>query len=84
MDNTNYCHQCSVGDGDKELRPYGPKGEWVCFKCAFGSQEAKATTEAMFEQQLAACGNSVLIGLDVGPVPATTEIIDAAMQERQS
>ncbi len=31
------CDLCGVV---AELRPYGPKGEWVCFDCGMKDQEA--------------------------------------------
>ena len=32
-----------------ELRPYGPKGEWVCFKCGMKNEEA---AKRVFEKRL--------------------------------
>lgn len=31
---------CEFCGEHKELRPYGPKGEYVCFKCAMKDEEA--------------------------------------------
>lgn len=36
-------------DTKSELRPYGPGGEMICFRCAFATPEAEARTEANFE-----------------------------------
>lgn len=33
------CELC--GTDGKELRPYGPKGEWICFEC--GMKDEKTT-----------------------------------------
>ena len=66
------CYDC--GTDEEELRPYGPKGEWVCFTCAFTTPEAKAATENQFSSQMSAAeladerGVSV-IGIEVGPIP---------------
>ena len=51
----------------KELRPYGEKGQWVCFDCAFSTPEREKQTKQMLGQQLNACGATVVIGLNVGP-----------------
>lgn len=42
-----YCERTDKG----ELRPYGPKGEWVCFPCAT-KPENVANTEAQFANHL--------------------------------
>jgi hypothetical protein len=60
------CHVCRE---EKDTRPYGPKGEPVCFACAFATPKAKAETEATFGQQLAACGDVVVAGGANGPYP---------------
>lgn len=31
---------CDLCGNVAELRPYGPKGEWVCFPCGMKDQEA--------------------------------------------
>lgn len=35
-------------DSKSELRPYGPGGEMICFRCAFATPEAEVRTEANF------------------------------------
>ena len=35
--------RCQLCGADDELRPYGPKGEWICFGCGMKN---KTTTEA--------------------------------------
>lgn len=67
-------NECYKGCGaTKDLRPYGPRGEWVCFQCAFATPEDKRSTEAAFRLQLDAAivaGNGVAIaGSEVGPYP---------------
>ena len=62
---TNTCFYCGRAH---ELRPYGPRGEWVCFGCAM-SPEHKAETEAAFRAQLEACGPVGVIGEETGPRP---------------
>jgi hypothetical protein len=61
------CYLCGK---PHDLRPYGPKGEMVCYTCAFSTPERKAQTEKSFSSQIAACGDSpVVIGESVGPYP---------------
>lgn len=62
------CHYCQkTGD----LRPYGPRGAFVCFRCAMSTPERKAETERNFGAQLDACGpNAVIDDTGVGPYPA--------------
>ena len=60
------CYACGKR---ADCRPYGPRGEQVCFDCAFATPEAKRTTDAAFRSQLEACGDAILIGLKCGPVP---------------
>lgn len=69
--------RCELCHTEAELRPYGARGEMICFQCAFATPEAKAATERAFEQQLEAAGPFVLIGEETGQRPATTK-------ERQS
>jgi hypothetical protein len=32
--------KCELCKAEKELRPYGPKGEWVCFDCGMKDEAA--------------------------------------------
>ena len=34
--------QCEFCQKKDELRPYGPKGEWLCFDCAMKDEKATA------------------------------------------
>ena len=62
------CHYC---DESSDLRPYGPRGAFVCFDCAMSTPERKAETENAFSQQLHASGDVALIdGTEIGPYPA--------------
>lgn len=36
---------CEMCNSFEECRPYGPQGEWVCFKC--GMKDEAATKRAM-------------------------------------
>lgn len=65
------CHYC--GTINAETRPYGPRGEAVCFRCAFETPERKQQTEAAFQSQLDAAGPIAVIGEEVGPYPLTSE-----------
>ena len=65
----NKCEQC--GTTNKELRPYGPNGTWICFSCGM-SPALKKQTEANFISQLesaTSCGSVVLLGEESGPRP---------------
>lgn len=59
------CHYCAA---TKDLRPYGPKGAMVCFKCGT-SPEHNAESTKNFLAQLNSCVGPVEIGTSVGPVP---------------
>lgn len=48
-----------------ELRPYGPKGQLVCFACGMRDPE---TTKVEFKKRLVAAGPLVHLSPD-GPVP---------------
>lgn len=64
------CHYC--GTAEKELRPYGPGGSWVCFPCAMETPEREAATGAAFGALLdgtAAIADVIQIGTSDGPVP---------------
>lgn len=39
--------KCAMCGAEDELRPYGPKGEWICFDC--GMKDEK-TTAARFRK----------------------------------
>ncbi len=71
------CYSC--GTEEKELRPYGPKGQMVCFACAFSTPEREKQTGDMFMAQLDAAsmaGNGVIsIGTDAGPVPMIGKVL---------
>lgn len=62
------CHYC---DKTSDLRPYGPRGSMVCFKCAMSTPEREAETGKNFSIQLAASGQvAVIDGTEKGPYPA--------------
>lgn len=61
----SHCYLCGQLS---ELRPYGPRGEMVCFPCAM-KPENKAATEQQFTTQLNAAGHVAIIGEAVGPYP---------------
>lgn len=56
MGNDRVCCYCGVahglGDGKKELRPYGPGGAWLCFPCMKSGPERRAEAERQFESCL--------------------------------
>lgn len=61
------CFYCSALH--KEMRPYGPKGAYVCFDCAMATPERKAQTGQAFDAQLDAAGPVSVIGEETGPRP---------------
>lgn len=46
MNSLDACHYC--GTTEKDLRPYGPGGSWVCFPCAMATPEREAAAKAAF------------------------------------
>lgn len=60
------CYLCGV---QSDLRPYGPRGEMVCFKCAFSTPERTSETEQMFAKHLEAYTVMSIDGSESGPVP---------------
>ena len=69
------CTYCGKGEPDRELRPYGPGGAWVCFPCATATPEREAQTGAAFGALLDAAGSMtpvVAVGTSTGPQPVTS------------
>lgn len=62
---------CFYCEATRELRPYGPNGSLVCFKCAMATPEREAETGRNFDAQLNAAGPIALIGEETGPRPLT-------------
>jgi hypothetical protein len=60
-------------DGKTELRPYGPGGAWVCYRCAFETPERTEQSEgafyALLEGASAAGSGIAVIGETEGPRP---------------
>ena len=44
--------QCDMCGEIKELRPYGPKGETICFECATSTPEMRESTERAMKRIL--------------------------------
>lgn len=70
------CHYC--GTTEKELRPYGPGGTWVCFPCATATPERESAMEAAFVALLdgataISTTGIVAIGQEAGPRPFDPE-----------
>lgn len=61
------CHYC--GSETEDLRPYGPNHSYVCFKCAFATEERSQMVQNNFLSQLQAIEGPVVIGTDAGPIP---------------
>lgn len=67
------CVHCKTTE--KELRPYGPNGAWVCYDCAM-SPEHKEETRINFDAQLRAAAKVnpiVVIDSEHGPIPASSD-----------
>lgn len=61
------CFYCDKAD---DLRPYGPRGEWVCHPCAMATPERKEAAKMQFLAQLQGAGPVAAIdGTNVGPYP---------------
>lgn len=72
------CYYC---DKAHDLRPYGPRGAMVCFKCAMSTPERKAETERNFSLQLSGSGTvAVIDGTETGPYPAKHAIPQLAQE----
>ncbi len=56
------CYLCKRKHGQRgaECRPYGPRGEDICFDCAMAPNN-KASTEQMFAKTLDACGDVAVL-----------------------
>jgi len=75
------CHYCKkpenfAVDNQSELRPYGPGGAWVCFRCAFDGEhpdrgkQAEAAFGALLDGAEAISTTGVVaIGDPTGPRP---------------
>jgi len=55
---------CDCGTVERELRPYGHNGAWICHSCAMGTPEKRARTEREFSKQLDAAGPVAMIDGD--------------------
>lgn len=73
------CCYCMKEESEEvELRPYGPKGAWLCFDCMKLDPEREAEATRQFSAQLDACGDvAVIDGSNVGPMPLEHSIIKA-------
>lgn len=60
------CFYCDKAD---DLRPYGPRGEWVCHPCAMSTPERAEAAKMQFLAQLQGAGPIAVIGEKVGPYP---------------
>lgn len=75
----NACHYCQTTE--KELRPYGPGGSWVCFPCATETPEREAQAKGAFGALLDGAeaispSLAVRIGTSEGPTPFDPDDID--------
>ena len=61
--------KCIYCPKETDLRPFGPRGAWVCFKCAMETPDRKAEAEHNFGVQLEACGPVAVAGGESGPYP---------------
>lgn len=60
------------------MRPYGPKGAWICYPCMTATPEREAEAARQFNAQLKAAGDAsstrtVMIGTPAGPVPINSQ-----------
>ncbi len=73
MINVPQCYICKQSEADSpevELRPYGPKGTWLCYDCMVASPEREVEAKKQFGAQLDACGDiAVVDGSNTGPRP---------------
>lgn len=52
-----------------DLRPYGPRGAFLCFSCMKAEPEREAEAFRQFAAQLEAAGRRAVIGHEAGPYP---------------
>lgn len=75
MSEQHLCVHCGTGETDDpetELRPYGPGGAWVCYRCAMSTPEREAEAERAFTALLEAAAvptGIAAIGDTDGPQP---------------
>ena len=69
---------CEFCQKEKELRPYGPKGERICFDCMTSTPELEKAAKRQFIGQLEASGPVVVIGTEVGPHPIQHSVLRGA------
>lgn len=68
--NKDICFYCKREFDVEDLRPYGPKNSFVCFECAFETEERKKETEKNFGIHADAClkeNGTIIIGASCGP-----------------
>ena len=88
------CHYCGIDglisgekfDKNRELRPYGPGGSWVCYPCA-ATPERREQTEmnmglAFGMAEAASPFGSVVIGPGVEPSPLVDPPDSAAVLDK--
>lgn len=70
-DTTRSCHYCGTTDDD--LRPYGPRGSWVCFPCATATPERNTAAQrafgALLDANAAVSETGAVLLTGDGPVP---------------
>lgn len=72
MTDKSGCHYCETTD--RELRPYGPAGSWVCFPCIKADPARERAAAAAYGALLDAAGEIspsgvVAVGEESGPRP---------------
>lgn len=72
------CHKCNQLNGPKEreLRPYGPNGQPICFECATATPEADAAAKEVFGRLLDSADSKTGKALltKEGPIPYISEV----------
>ncbi len=68
--------KCRYCDNTTDLRPYGPKGAPICFKCMKASPEREKEASDNFSSQMFHCNSDVVVGTNAGPVPFNIETIN--------
>jgi len=71
---SDICHYCKRTKNEVELRPYGPGGAGLCFRCLKSTPEVEAAAGRAFAAQIEAAeaaGQGVSVLTDEGPNPST-------------
>lgn len=62
--------RCYICNTEQDCRPYGERGQMICFPCMKAEPEREAEATRQFAAQFTAAGPEVVLGDEAGPYPA--------------